>query len=467
MSHPDDADRTEPQPPPPPPYQPMYPPAAATPPPPPPPPPTAPIGPASAPGYGAPPPIPPRRVERHARASRRRSLTALAVACFLACAGVLGYAIGANNGSSTTNASSIFPSQQQVPAGNGNGSSSGNGQNSSIDVNGIASKVSPSIVNFTSFLDQGEAAGTGILISSSGLVLTNNHVIASSNELEAEIGGDGTQHPAKVLGYDIQNDVALVQIEGVSGLDAASLGDSSSVQVGDAIVAMGNAGGKGGAPSVVSGTVTGLDQQITASDQDGSNAETLHGLIQTNANIQPGDSGGPLVDANGDVIGMDAAASTGNGGFGFGGGQNEGYAIPIEDALAIGKQIQAGNGTDSIHVGAHAGILGVSIQSDTTANGYGDPFGGNGDFGGSSGQGNGSGNGARVAGVKSGSGADEAGIQEGDTIVGIDGTNITSGSQLTHTMVRYGPGDTVRVQWLDSSDQSHSANVELGSGPPA
>jgi S1-C subfamily serine protease len=471
MSHPDDADRTEPQSPPPPPYQPMYPPAAAAPPPPP-PPPTTPTGTPGAPGYGAPgygtpPPVPPRSIERHARASRRRSLSALAVACFLACATVLGYAIGANNGSSTSNASSVFPTQQQVPSANGNGSSSSNGQNSSIDVNGIASKVSPSIVNFTSSLDQGEAAGTGILISSSGLVLTNNHVIASSNELEAEIGGDGNQHPAKVLGYDVQNDVALVQIEGVSGLDAASLGNSSSVQVGDAIVAMGNAGGKGGAPSVVSGTVTALDQQITASDQDGSNAETLHGLIQINANIQPGDSGGPLVDANGDVIGMDAAASTGNGGFGFGGGQNEGYAIPIENALAIGKQIQSGNGSDTIHVGAHAGILGVSIQSDTTANGYGDPFGGNNDFGGSSGQGSTSGNGASVAGVQSGSGADDAGIQAGDTIIGIDGTTITSGSQRTHTMVRYGPGDQVKVQWRDSSDQSHSATVELGSGPPA
>ena len=450
MSHPDDADRTEPQSPPSPPYQPTYPPAAATPPPPPPPPPplTA-TGPASAPGYGAPgygapgygapPPVPPRSVERHARASRRRSLTALAVACFLAFAGVLGYAIGAGNGSSTTNASSLFPSQQQAPSANGNGSSSGNRQNSSIDVNGIAGKVSPSIVNFTSSLDQGEAAGTGILISSSGLVLTNNHVIASSNELEAEIGGDGTQHPAKVLGYDLQSDVALVQIEGVSGLDAASLGNSSSAQIGDAIVAMGNAGGKGGAPSVVSGTVTGLDQQITASDQDGSDAETLHGLIQTNANIQPGDSGGPLVDASGEVIGMDAAASTGNGGFGFGGGsQNEGYAIPIEDALAIGKQSRA------------------CAQSA-----------GRRDVGGNSGQGSGSGNGASVAGVQSGSGADQAGIQTGDTIVGIDGTTITSGSQLTHTMVRYGPGDSVKLQWLDSSGQSHSATVELGSGPPA
>ena len=170
-------------------------------------------------------------------------------------------------------------SQQQIP-GFSDGSSSGstgsssNGQQSSIDVDSIAEKVSPSVVNLTSSLDQGEAAGTGIIVSSSGLVLTNNHVIAYSNDLQAEIGGDGEQHSAKVLGYDIEDDVALVQIEDVSDLTAASLGDSSDLQVGDAIVALGNAGGKGGDPSVVSGTVTALDQQITAADQDGSNAET-------------------------------------------------------------------------------------------------------------------------------------------------------------------------------------------------
>jgi S1-C subfamily serine protease len=474
MSHPDDADRTEPQAPPPLPSQPAYPPAASAPPPPPPPPPGS-AGVPGAPGWGAPPPVPPRAVERRERASRRRSLTALAVACFLACAAVLGYSIGANNGSTTSNATGVFPTQQQVPnspgtGGSSNGSSGGSGssQNSSIDVNSIASKISPSIVNLTSALNGGEAAGTGIVISSSGLVLTNNHVIASSNDLQAEIGGNGQEHPAKVLGYDIQNDVALVQVEGVSGLDAATLGTSSSVQVGDAIVALGNAGGKGGAPTVVSGSVTALGQQITASDQDGSNAETLDGLIQIDANIQPGDSGGPLVDAAGEVIGMNAAASSGNGGFGFGGqAQNEGYAIPVEDALAIGKQIQAGNATQTVHVGAHAGILGVNVQSDTTANGYGDPFGGNGDVGGRADQGSGSGNGAYVAGVQSGSGAANAGIQQGDTIVGIDGTTITSAQQLTHNMVRYGPGDKVHVDWLDSSGQSHSATVELGSGPPA
>src|SRR5690606_28649429 len=138
--------------------------------------------------------------------------------------------------------------------------------------------------------------GTGIIISSNGLVLTNNHVIASSSDLAAEINGNGEYHPVKVLGYDIEHDVALVQIEDVSGLTPASLGDSSTLQVGDAIVALGNAGGKGGDPTVVSGVVTALGQQITASDSDGSRAETLDNLVQVDANIQPGHSGGPLVD---------------------------------------------------------------------------------------------------------------------------------------------------------------------------
>jgi S1-C subfamily serine protease len=292
-------------------------------------------------------------------------------------------------------------------------------------------------------------------------------VIASSTDLQAELDGNGAYHPEKVLRNAIEHDVALVQIEDASGLPAASLGDSSSVQAGDAIVAIGNAGGKGGDPTVESGTVTATGQQITASDQDGSRAETLTNLVQIDANIQPGDSGGPLIDANGDVIGMNAAASSGNGGFGFGGqGTNEGYAIPIEDALAIAEKIQSGEGGDTIHVGAHAAIIGVSVQDDGSANGYGDPFGGNGDFGGRADQGSSGGNGAYVQGVQSGSGAADAGIAEGSTITAVDGNAVTSASQLTHLMVPYQPGDTVRVEWTDSSGESHSATIELGSGPP-
>jgi S1-C subfamily serine protease len=415
-----------------------------------------------------PPGVPPRAVARNGFEVRRSSLGAIAIACFLAIAAVLGYSIGNNHGSNSI-ASNNFPTQQ-VPQFDPNGSSngsSGNGQQANIDVQSIAAKVSPSVVNLVSALDGGEAAGTAIIISSDGLALTNNHVIASSNELQAELNGNGEYHPVKVLGYDIEHDVALVQIQGVSGLQAASLGDSSTVQVGDAIVAMGNAGGKGGDPTVVSGSVTATGQQITASDQDGSRAETLTNLLQIDANIQPGDSGGPLVDANGDVVGMNAAASSGNGGFGFGGqSANEGYAIPIEDALAIAKKIQSGEGGDTIHVGAHAAIIGVQVMDDGTSNGYGDPFGGNGDFGGPAARGSSSGNGAYVQDVQSGSGADDAGITQGSTITRVDGNDVTSASQLTHLMVPYQPGDKVKVEWTDSSGQSHTATVELGSGPP-
>lgn len=407
------------------------------------------------------PPIPPARtVARHARESRRRSLTALAFAGFLTCAAIFGYSLGADHASNSTSASSataLPTSQVQLPDSSGSSPSGSNGQQSSIDLNAIASKVSPAIVNITSNLENGEAAGTGIVVSSSGLVLTNNHVIADSTDLQVEIGGDGSSHPAKVLGYDIADDVALVQIENVSGLTAASIGNSSSLQVGDAIVALGNAGGKGGAPSVVSGTVTALDQEITAADRDGSHAETIDGLIQTNANIQPGDSGGPLVNADGKVVGMDAAASSGNGGFGFGGqSANEGYAIPIEDALAIAKQIQSGDAADDIHVGAHRALLGVAITDDSaTTNGSNGPFGRQ------------SGNGVSVSDVQSGTGADSAGLQAGDVIVGIDDTTVGTAQELTHAMVKYSPGDSVRIEWVDSSGESHTATIELGSGTPA
>jgi S1-C subfamily serine protease len=419
----------------------------------------------------APPPgVPPRTAARRQRESRRNALGALAIACFLTLAAVFGYSIGTNHGSNSTTAANSFPSQQipQFPSNgtSGNGTS-GNGQQANIDVAAIAEKVSPSVVNLVSSVNQGEAAGTAIVISSSGLALTNNHVIAGSTDLQAELNGSGDYRSVEVLGYDVEHDVALVQIEGVSGLTAASLGDSSSLQVGDAIVALGNAGGKGGDPTVVSGSVTATGQQITASDQDGSRAETLSNLVQIDANIQPGDSGGPLVDANGDVVGMNAAASSGNGGFGFGGqSANEGYAIPIEDALAIAKRIQSGEGGDTIHVGAHAAIIGVQVRDNGTANGYGDPFGGNGDFGGPADRGATTGNGAYVEDVQSGSGADDAGITQGSTITAIDGNAVSSATQLTHLMVPYQPGDQVKVTWIDASGQSHSATVELGSGPP-
>jgi len=400
-------------------------------------------------------------------------LAALAVAGFLSLSGFLGYTVGSDRGSSSTstNTSSIavVPSIQgsQLPTA-GQQRSSNRGNNGSIDAAAVAAKVTPGVVNITTALSRGQAAGTGIVISSNGLVLTNNHVIAQSTEVNVAIGGnDSNTHPAKVLGYDLADDVALIQIQGVSGLQTAPIGSSSTLAVGDPIVAIGNAGGRGGTPSVVTGNVTALKQQITASDQDGSNPETLSGLVQVNANIQPGDSGGPLVDVNGKVVGMDAAASSSNGGFGFGrfgdGSTSEGYAIPIENAVSIAKKIASGDGGKNIHIGGSRAVLGVKVQDNSATS-----SGGGGGFRDSNSSGDGSsGSGADVVGVQSGSGAASAGIQQGDLIVAVDGNTVTSASELTHALVSYSPKDKVTVEWTDSSGGDHQASVVLGSGPPA
>jgi S1-C subfamily serine protease len=222
---------------------------------------------------------------------------------------------------------------------------------------------------------------------------------------------------------------------------------------------MGNALGKGGSPTVVTGSITGLHQTITASDDSGANAETLHDLIQTDAPIQPGDSGGPLVDQNGKVIGMDSAASTSQG-FGFQqSSSSEGYAIPIENALRIARQIADGNESDTVHVGDR-GILGVELQSSDASNGFG--FGSGNDNSNS-----GSSNGATIAGVASGSPADKAGLAQGDTITKVGDTTINSTSDLSNAMDNHHPGDHVSVSWTDSNGNSHTANVTLEAGPPA
>lgn len=396
-------------------------------------------------------------------------MASLAIAFLLALSAFGGYQLGSNHDSSPSaspsSATQTIPSTQgsrgsEIPSGQGGRS----GSTTNFNPTAIASAVVPTVVNINSSLEGALAAGTGIIISADGLVLTNNHVIAQSTALQVAIGGDDSNtHPAKVLGYDVADDVALIQIEGVSGLPTAPLGNSSSLSVGDPIVAVGNAGGRGGTPSVVTGTVTALDQQITASDPDGSNAETLSNLVQVNANIVPGDSGGPLVDANTKVIGMNSAASSGGNGFGFGfsGGSSssEGYAIPIENALAIAKKIASGDGGDNIHVGATRAVLGVQVQNNLA-------LGGNGRFGGSSGDDT-SGQGASVVGVQADSGAAAAGIQEGDVITAINGTRVSSASELTHEIVTFAPKDKVNVEWVDQSGQSHHASVVLGSGPPA
>jgi S1-C subfamily serine protease len=298
----------------------------------------------------------------------------------------------------------------------------------------IAAKVDPAVVNITTTLASGHAAGTGMVLTSAGLVLTNNHVIADATDIRVQINGSGPTYTASVLGYDITDDVALLQIDGASNLEAITVGDSSKVAVHDEVVALGNALGRGGTPAVAEGSITALDQTITAGDPGGP-AHTLSGLIEIDAPLVPGDSGGPLVNTSGEVIGMNVAASAQT----RRQSATDAFAIPIDTALVIAQQIQSGVSSAKVHIGERA-ILGVQVQQ---------------------------GQGATIAAVQSGSPAEAAGLTAGDVIVSVDDATITSVSDLTTALDRRHPGDNVRIGWSDTSGQRHTATVKLVAGPPA
>ena len=328
----------------------------------------------------------------------------------------------------------------------------------------IASRVDPALVDVVSTLgdEQATAAGTGIVLTSNGEVLTNNHVIDGATSIKVTDVGNGRTYTAKVVGYDASQDVAVIQLQNASGLTVASLGDSSTVQSGDSVVALGNAGGKGGTPSVATGTVTALNQSITASDEGSGNSEQLTGLIETNANIQPGDSGGSLVNSYGQVIGMDTAASSGTQ-FQTQSGQTaeQAYTIPINEATSIARQIEAGTTSANVHIGATA-FLGVETQPASQGSGSG--FGGLGGFGGSQGS---SATGVTISGTLSGSPAANAGLTAGDTITSVGGQSVSTAQDIAHVLVKYHPGDSISIGWVDQSGQSQTTNVTLASGPAA
>ena len=151
------------------------------------------------------------------------------------------------------------------------------------------------------------------MLTSTGEILTNNHVIDGATSISVTDVGNGKTYKATVVGYDKSHDIAVLQLQGASGLKTAKIGDSSKATVGESVVAIGNAGGTGGTPSAAGGSIVALNQQITASDELGGASEQLTGLIEVNADVQPGDSGGSLVDSAGQVIGIDTAASGANG----------------------------------------------------------------------------------------------------------------------------------------------------------
>jgi S1-C subfamily serine protease len=385
----------------------------------------------SLPGYGNTPPPPPPRRRNHIRGLIVTGAVALAVGA--GAGGLIGHLNTTAGGTVTATSKTMLSTSQ------------------------IAARVDPALVDVVSTdgYQQATSAGTGIVLTSNGEILTNNHVIEGATAIKVTDVGNGRTYTATVVGYDAGHDVAVLQLQGASGLTVASLGDSGSVRVDDNVVALGNAEGKGGTPSVAAGTVTALNQSITASDDLSGTSEQLTGLIQTNADIQPGDSGGSLVNAYGQVIAIDTAASSAYQFQSQSSSGEQAYAIPINEAVSIANQIKAGTTSADVHIGATA-FLGIQIQPASSSG-----FGGSG-FGSGT-----SGSGVTISGAISGSPAANAGLTAGDEITSLGGQQVTSAEDVAHVLVSYHPGDSISVTWLDQSGQSHTATLTLTTGPAA
>ncbi|HEY1419637.1 MAG TPA: trypsin-like peptidase domain-containing protein [Candidatus Dormibacteraeota bacterium] len=312
----------------------------------------------------------------------------------------------------------------------------------SLDAAAIAAKVDPALVDINTTVGTSQAAGTGQIISSSGEVLTNNHVIDGSSTIQVTVVNTGRSYSAHVIADDPTADIAVIQMEGASGLPTISFGSSSALTVGQPVVAIGNALGNGGKPQATAGSVTALDQTITASE-GGGKSEQLNGMVQTDATIWPGDSGGPLVNASGQVVAMITAGEA----QGFRStSSNVAYAIPSATILTVVNEIRAGQSNPAITYGqvGYIGVaartldpqvaaqLGLSVTS-----------------------------GALVESVVPGGAAANAGISPQSVITNVGGSTVASIDDLGTAVRAHKPGDRVSVTWVDQSG-THTSTVTLG-----
>ena len=311
----------------------------------------------------------------------------------------------------------------------------------------LVDRVIPAVVSIDVKAGGSEDQGTGMIITSNGEVVTNNHVI----ELYVENGNSGaitvTEYgqtkplPTTLVGYDQTKDVALLKINNASNLPTVTFGDSQKAVVGDAVVAIGNALGlAAGTPTVTQGIVSALGRSVTAGGE-GTQTETLQNMIQTDAAINPGNSGGPLIDTSGQVIGMNTAvAGTTSDGTSS---QNIGFAIPTAQVEALLPQLQKGGQT-----GNGGGYLGVDITTLTPSlrQQYGfTPT-----------------SGAVILSVVSGSPASKAGLVQGDVIVEVNGSAITSSEDLQKVIQDSKAGQAVSITYY-VGDSKRTTTATLGS----
>ncbi len=281
-----------------------------------------------------------------------------------------------------------------------------------------------------------ESAGTGMILTKDGLILTNNHVIKGATTIHVEVMSTKKTYTAKVVGDDPTDDVAVLKLENASNLTPVNFDTADNVQVGDAFYSIGNAEG-GNVLLKVKGTILNLHQSDTIGSDQGNAPENLTDLIGLQGSVVSGDSGGPAFNTKGEVIGMVTAASTGS-------AIITGYAIDIVKVLPIVKQIETGTPTNVVNIGYPA-FLGVQIST-KAAN---------------------TNNGVLVGGIFSGFAADNAGILVGDRVTAINGDTVNTSAELTNAIQKYTPGTKVTVYWTDSNGVTHNKAIALSTGPAA
>jgi len=303
---------------------------------------------------------------------------------------------------------------------------------SSLDTSEATAAQSTGLVEISTTLDygQGEAAGTGIVVGSDGLVVTNHHVVEGATDITVTDVSTGREYAAVVLGYDAARDVAVLQLSGASGLTAATT-DPGGAGLGDSVTAVGDAGGDGGALTAAPGKVTDLHHPIRVQDEQTGAESHLRNLLEVSSDVVPGDSGGALLDADGRVVGMNVAASSG-------GSDVNGYVIPIGRVLRVAQQIEDGDESGSVVIGGTA-FLGVSLSTQDSR-----PV---------------------LAGVVQGSPAAQLGLAAGDTITALDHTSISTAQGVRRAVAAHDPGDTVTVHWTDAGGAAHRGSVALATGP--
>ncbi|UXN24592.1 S1C family serine protease [Curtobacterium flaccumfaciens] len=343
---------------------------------------------------------------------------------------------GGTGSSDGTNGFTV-PGDGSGTSGNGStGTGTGTTQSPATAATAADKKGVVTINTVLNYDESSQAAGTGMVLTSDGTILTNNHVIQGATSITVTDETTGKEYKADVVGADATNDVAVLKLEDASGLSTVTLDDDGEPSTGDTVKDVGNAEGTGNLVAA-EGTVTATDQDIQVQSESGTGTESLTGLIEISADIVSGDSGGPVLDSEGEVVGMATAASSGT-------TDVTGYAIPITTAKTIAEKILAGESSSTITIGLPA-FLGVEV-SNTTGTTTG---------------------GVAVAGTVEGSGAASAGLAAGDTITSIDGTAVTSSDQLTEVVQSHSVGDEVSVRYTDSTGATKTVTVTLTAGPAA